>query len=129
MAARKRQRKTQPVRSRPADSGSLWLAAVGAASLARKQGKKMVGEMVGEGRRLQTQAGKVARETRKDIQAQVIGVIKPVRARFAQQARRTRAAVKAGVAGALAGLGIPSKADIEQLSQRVGTLSRQLKAK
>ena len=42
--------------------------------------------------------------------------------------KKAAAAAQAGVAGVLARLGIPSKADIDELSQRVGRLSRQLKA-
>ncbi|HEY2397105.1 MAG TPA: phasin family protein [Rudaea sp.] len=112
----------------PTDAGSIWLAGVGAVSLARKQGGVLLGELAKEGRRLHGEATRFVRETRADAQVQVEGVLTPVKARLESGAKRAAATVQTGVAGVLARLGIPSKANIEELSQRVGTLSRQLKA-
>ena len=126
--ANKRIQRNKPQRARSTvDAGSLWLAGVGAVSLARKQGASLLADMVGEGRRLQTQTARLVRETRTDMRAQVVGLLKPVKARFARQAKKTGAAVQARVAAALSSLGIPSKSDIDELAKRVATLSRQLK--
>jgi poly(hydroxyalkanoate) granule-associated protein len=110
------------------NAGSIWLAGVGAASLARKHGAVLLGDFVAEGRRLQTEAGKFVHEARVDAQAQVRGLLTPVKTRLKQEARNVGAALEAGVSGALGRLGIPSKADIDELSQRVAALSRQLKS-
>ena len=56
-------------------------------------------------------------------------MFKPVRAGVARQVQQVGMAIQSGIAGVLAALGIPSKADIDELSHRVGALSRQLKAK
>jgi len=55
------------------------------------------------------------------------GFLTPVKQRFDQQIEMAGKAVQAGVGSLLSRLGIPSKADIEDLAQRVGALSRQLK--
>jgi poly(hydroxyalkanoate) granule-associated protein len=127
MANKKIQHKAAVAKPR-LDAGSIWLAGVGAASLARKHGVVVLGDLIAEGRRLQAEAGKFVHEARVDAQAQVKGLLTPVKARLQQEAKKAGALVEAGVAGALGRVGIPSKADIDELSQRVATLSRQLKA-
>ncbi len=109
-------------------AGSLWLAGVGAVSLARKQGRALLGDFVAEGRRLQSDALKLVRETRADARAQVTGWVTPVRARIRRRIADAGRAVESGIAGARSRLGIPSKSDIDELSQRVSALSRQLKS-
>ena len=129
MANRKNPRNSKShVAQTPIDSGPIWLAGVGAVSLARKQGGILLGELVREGRRLQVEATHLLREARADAQAQVAGLLTPVKGRLRSGVKKAAAAAQAGVAGVLARLGIPSKADIDELSQRVGRLSRQLKA-
>jgi len=110
-----------------AQTGSLWLAGIGALSLARKRNKVLLGDLVAEGARLQAKAATIARETRLDARAQMEGFLTPVKQRFDQQIEMAGRAVQAGVGSLLSRLGIPSKADIEDLAQRVGALSRQLK--
>jgi poly(hydroxyalkanoate) granule-associated protein len=112
----------------PVGIGSLWLAGVGAVSLARKHGEGLLGDLVDEGRRLQSEASEFVTDTRSTAQARIVAVIKPLRARIKQQVEKTGAAIQSGIAGVLSRLGIPSKADIDDLAQRVGALSRQLKA-
>ncbi|HSE13587.1 MAG TPA: phasin family protein [Rudaea sp.] len=108
-------------------SGSLWLAGIGALSIARKRGKALLGEMIAEGQRLQTKAVTMVHEARADTRAQFDGFLTPVRQRLEEQVEKGGKAVQAGIGGVLSKLGIPSKADIDELAQRVGALSRQLK--
>jgi poly(hydroxyalkanoate) granule-associated protein len=128
MAIKKIQHGKAHANKAPVNLGSFWLAGVGAASLARKHGAVLAGDFIAEGRRRQGEAAKFAHEARIDAQAQVKGLLTPVKTRLQQEAKRAGAAFEAGVAGALARVGIPSKKDIDELSQRVATLSRQLKA-
>jgi poly(hydroxyalkanoate) granule-associated protein len=129
MANKRIQRKkVQPAHAK-VDAGSLWLAGVGAVSLARKRGAALLGDLVSEGHRLQVKATRLVVEAGSDVQSQVTGMFKPVRAGVARQVQQVGMAVQSGIAGVLAALGIPSKADIDELSHRVGALSRQLKAK
>jgi poly(hydroxyalkanoate) granule-associated protein len=127
MANKKSQNNSHATKAQ-VNAGTIWLAGVGAASLARKHGKLLLGDFVAEGRRLQGEAGKFVHEARVDAQAQVKGLLTPVKARLEQEVKKAGAVVEVGVSGALARLGIPSKADIDELSQRVAALSRQLKA-
>ncbi len=112
----------------PAAAGSIWLAGVGAASLARKQGKALLGDMVSEGNRLQGEATKLVRQARAKTHARIKGLLAPLRTQLQSGAKQAAKVVESGLAGVRARLGIPSKADIDELSQRVGALSRQLKA-
>jgi poly(hydroxyalkanoate) granule-associated protein len=112
----------------PAAPGSIWLAGVGAMSLARKEGKALLDNMVSEGNRLHAEATKFVRQTRAGARARIKGVLAPVRTQLQAGAIQAAQALESGLAGVRARLGIPSKADIDELSQRVGVLSRQLKA-
>jgi poly(hydroxyalkanoate) granule-associated protein len=112
----------------PVEAGSIWLAGVGAMSLARKQGKALLGDMVGEGHRLQAEATKFVRQSRVGARARIKVLLAQLRAQLQSGAQQATEAVESGLAGVRSRLGIPSKADINELSQRVGTLSRQLKA-
>ena len=127
-----RNKKVQRRKPRPAQAdfgaGSAWLAGIGAVSLARKQGRALLGDFVAEGRRLQNDALDIVRETRADARAQITGWVAPVRAGVRRRIANARNTVENGLAGARARLGIPSKSDIDGLAQRVATLSRQLKS-
>ena len=128
--ATKRVVKTRAAAQTPADRAqAVWLAGLGAVSIAQKRGDALVRNLIGEGRDFQHRAAKLAREIRVDTQAQVAGVLAPVKARAQHEAQRAGTAVQQGVAVVLGKLGIPSKADIEELTARVTALSRQLKAR
>ena len=127
MAIKKTKTKQAPAAAPVDPARTLWLAGLGAASIARKQGGEMLSGLIVEGREVQVRAQKVAKELRADAKAQIKGVITPVRASFRKNAAKVVSAVQQGVAGVLAKLGIPSKTDIEELTQRVAALSRQLK--
>ncbi len=111
-----------------ATARSVWLAGLGAASIAQKRGAELVATWIEEGKDLQARAQQLTREVRADAAAQVKGAFAPIRHGLERQAERFGSALQQGVARVLANLGIPSKADIEELTQRVTALSRQLKA-
>ena len=128
MANKKMQRGKVKVAQKPVNTGSLWLAGVGAVSLARKHGKILLGDMIGEGRRLQIEATTLVRETSADTKAHVVGMVTPLKARFMQRVGQAGTIVQTSISRGLSLLGIPTKADIDDLAQRVGALSRQLKS-
>jgi poly(hydroxyalkanoate) granule-associated protein len=128
MANKKVQRSKAQATKLPADAGSIWLAGVGALSLARRHGEARLGDMVKEGRRLQGEVAKFVRKSRVDARSRISGMLTPVQAQLQSAAKLATAAAESGLAGMRARLGIPSKADIDELSQRIGALSRQLKA-
>lgn len=112
----------------PVSIGSIWLAGVGALSLGRKHGEAVLGNLIGEGRRLQRKARKLVGEAAEDLRAQAAGVVLPVRERFQEQIQSAGSAFQSGMAVVLSRFGIPTKADIDELSRHINALARQLKA-
>jgi len=122
--------KTQAAAQTPADKAqALWLAGLGAVSIAQKQGETLFKNLIGEGKDFQTRASKLAKEIRTDAKSQLQGAVAPLKARAKYEIAKLGTSVQQGVAVVLDKLGIPSKADIEELTTRVSALSRQLKAK
>ena len=125
-----KQRKTSSVKTmRLRDTArTLWLAGLGAVSVAQKRGEKAFAGLVHEGQTLQANAQKLVQrvdgETRKRIQT----IVGPVRKRLGSEVAKANGAMEQSMGRVLSRLGVPSKGDIEQLTQRVGQLSRQLRA-
>lgn len=125
MAKKRIQHKT----STPADTANkLWLAGLGALSIAQKRGGTVVHSLIAEGHDFKVRACRLVSEVGADTQSQIKGVFAPLRMHAGDTAKKVSALVERIVAQALAKLGVPSKADIEALSQRMSALSRQLKA-
>jgi poly(hydroxyalkanoate) granule-associated protein len=117
----------------------IVLATVGAAALVRKQGEKLFGNFLGETKQLRQQAesfsiasfakaNKLATNVVGDVQEQANGVLAQVKS--AASANLGWAAEKAQnqVGKVLNRIGVPSKADVSELSRRVNELHRQVKA-
>jgi poly(hydroxyalkanoate) granule-associated protein len=128
--ARKQQLKARPVQaSRVQDTArTLWFAGLGAVSVARKQGEKVFTGLVNEGQTLQNNAEQVARRVQGQTAKRISTIVGPVRQRIGEEVAKANTAVEQGVGRVLARLGVPSKGDIEELTHRVGLLSRQLRA-
>ena len=126
MATRKtKQTQTTPA---PADKAhALWLAGLGAVSIAQKRGGALLSGLIAEGHDFQVRTQKFAEQVGAQTTAQVKDAVAPFRAGFKRNVKKLGTAVQNGIAGALAKLGIPSKSDIEELTQRVAALSKQLK--
>jgi poly(hydroxyalkanoate) granule-associated protein len=120
--------KQSPAIQTPTDKArALWLAGLGAVSIAQKRGGELLSGLIAEGHDFQTRTQKLAQEVGADAAVHVKGALAPFRAGLKRNIKKFGAAVQGGVAGALARLGIPSKADIDELTQRVTALSKQLK--
>jgi poly(hydroxyalkanoate) granule-associated protein len=134
MAARKTIKSRKIVKARkavapkPDAARSVFLAGLGAVAMTRKQGDKLYAQLNEEGRALRANGIKLVRDTRKQVQTQISRTLAPVKKQVDAKAAEVGAAVEQGVGRALSRLGVPSKADIEDLTQRVGALSRQLRA-
>jgi poly(hydroxyalkanoate) granule-associated protein len=116
------------VTAAPVDKArALWLAGLGAVSIAQKQGGDLFAGLIVEGKDFQTRSQKVAGKISADTRPQVKSAVATLRTRVRGNVKKASAAFQRGIAVALAQLGIPSKADIEELTQRVTALSRQLK--
>jgi poly(hydroxyalkanoate) granule-associated protein len=127
MATRKT-KQTQTTQYPTDKARALWLAGLGAVSIAQKRGGALMSGLIAEGDDFQSRTQKLAEQVTAQTTAQVKDAIAPFRAGFKRNVQKFGAAVQHGIAGVLAKLGIPSKSDIEELTQRVAALSKQLKA-
>jgi poly(hydroxyalkanoate) granule-associated protein len=117
-----------PTTSPAVTAHSIWLAGLGAVSIAQKRGTQLLASLASEGKSFQQRTQRLVREVGADATVHVQGIIAPLRANFERGTAMLGTGVQNTVAGLLDKLGIPSKADIEALSQRMTALSRQLKA-
>jgi poly(hydroxyalkanoate) granule-associated protein len=106
----------------------LWLAGVGAASVAQKNVGDVVENLKTETQKIYKKASTLVEGTVADVRKQFEGVISQVQGSVAANLGWVEEKVSAGVGTVLGRLGVPSKADIEDLSKRVAELSRQVKA-
>ena len=125
--ATKKTKQTQTAQHPSDKARALWLAGLGAVSIAQKRGGVLLSGLIAEGHDLQSRTQKLAQQVGTQATAQVKDAVAPFRAGFKRNVKKLGAAVQHGIAGALATLGIPSKSDIEELTQRVTALSKQLK--
>ncbi|MFN7553364.1 MAG: phasin family protein [Pseudomonadota bacterium] len=95
---------------------TLWLAGLGAVSLAQKQGGKLIETLVAEGEdfKLRTErfANTLVRDLRRaanDTQTQVEGVIEPLRAQAVKAVREVEAGISGRFGDVLGRLGLVRK--------------------
>lgn len=123
-----RKTKQSPATQTPTDKArAFWLAGLGAVSIAQKRGGELISGLIAEGSDFQTRTQKLTKQVASNAREQVQSALAPFRAGLKRNARKFGAALQNGMAGALARLGIPSKSDIDELTQRVAALSKQLK--
>ncbi len=106
----------------------LWMASLGAVSLARKQGTSVVENLVSEAKGLQDRAQQLANNASGDVRKQIDEVVARVKTLANNNVSYVEERVGTGVARLLDRMGVPSKEDIVELSKRVAELSRQVKA-
>lgn len=131
-----------------ASTQDIWLAGLGAFALAQDEGSKIlkegakaiegtgrrvVGEgtklfdrLVREGNKVQTVGRKMAEDTVEDVREDVVGRVDKVRKGAQANWDRLEQVFEQRVAKALAGLGVPSSAEIEALTAHVARLSKQV---
>ena len=116
----------------------VWLAGLGAVSIAQKrgrqayataqqQGRAIYTKLIVEGSDLQTRTLTLAREAGADAKAQAKGVFAPLTASVEKTAEHYSALVDSGVAKVLHRLGVPTKRELDDLRKRIASLSRQVK--
>ena len=108
----------------------LWLAGLGAVSLAQKQGTKIVDTLVEEGEQFRARGNKyvntMGRDVRRaadDMQKRVQGFVTPIRKRATATVRQFEGVVSERLGELLGRFGVPSKSEVQELSQRVGSLN------
>jgi len=134
MSKQTKTRRAARVRTTEETARKLWLAGLGAVSLAQKQSAKLVETLVDEGEdfkaRSEKYVARVGRDVRRaagDAQKQVKGFVTPIRKRAEETVRRFEGAVTDRLGELLGRFGVPSKTEVEELSVRVGSLNRKIK--
>jgi len=106
----------------------VWLAGLGAFSIAQKQGTILFESMVGEGKAFQVRSEKLARKVSAGVKNVLDSRMQPIRIRLDALRNEAEAKLELGVGRVMSYAGIPSKADVDALIARVDKLSRQLRA-
>lgn len=129
---RKQLKVTKPVKATQTASidnvEKIWLAGLGAFSIAQKQGSEILDGMIREGRSFQLRTDKFARKVSGEIKTVVKNRVAPVKRRLATVRSAAETKLELGIGRVMSYAGIPSKADVDALIARVDKLSRQLRA-
>jgi poly(hydroxyalkanoate) granule-associated protein len=124
----KANRKVKRVARPEVDQGrTLWLAGIGACSIAQKLGAQWFDTMTREGRTLQARSETLARSVSTRLGSRLSERLEPVVSRVQAVRNDVQARLEQGLGRALSYAGIPSKADVDALIKRVDALSRQLR--
>ena len=114
----------------------LWLASLGVAALAQKQGEQAVEQIADEAGKLRAKADRALVDARKSVdnarkQAKrtVDAYVKPLKKRAEKAAKHVEITVADQVGAAIGKLGIPSKNEVAALLSRVEQLRKQVQAK
>lgn len=105
----------------------FWLAGLGLVALIRREGEKRISGLADDGRMLESRTRTFVAEVGVDARAQLRGWLMPVSERLQAGCAKTAAAIERGVGRMLGRLGVPSKADVDELTRGVAALSRQLR--
>jgi poly(hydroxyalkanoate) granule-associated protein len=106
----------------------LLLASLGAVSYSRKEGARVVGNLIEQGQELGERTLKLVEGKVADVRKQVEGAFGKVQKAANANLSQVEGVVGGQVTRVLSRLGIPSKADVQELSRRVSDLNRQVKA-
>lgn len=111
----------------------IWLAGLGAFSVAQAEGGKMVEQgnklfkdLVAEGTKLESKTRKVAETAVDDIKGEVETRVDAVRQQAVDNWDKLENIFEERVAKVLGQLGVPTATDVNELSERVAKLSKQV---
>jgi len=111
----------------------IWLAGLGAFSVAQaesgkmiEQGNKLFKDLVSEGAKLEKKTREVAETAVDDIKGEVESRVGAVRQQAVDNWDKLENVFEDRVARVLGQLGVPTAADVNKLSERVATLSKQV---
>jgi poly(hydroxyalkanoate) granule-associated protein len=108
-------------------SREIVRAGVGAVSLVRKQGEKIIAKLFKQRNGLQKQAMSFIGNVKGDVQEQANGVLAQVKSAAAANLGWIGDKAEDTMGKVLNRLGVPSKQDVKELSRRVAELHKQVK--
>lgn len=113
---------------------TLWLAGLGAVSLAQKRSGELVTTLATEGEQFRARSRKLAKTLVKDVRRaaldarkQVEGYVGPLRRSALRNVRQFEHNVNERLADVLGRINVPSKGELQDLFGRVTTLGRKAK--
>jgi poly(hydroxyalkanoate) granule-associated protein len=119
-----------------ANARTVWLAGLGAMSLARKQGEKLVTVLVEEGQTLQARSDRfrvaMAKDVRRQVNQatrQVKGFVDPLVRQATQVAGDIQNGIGERLTDVLGRIGVPNRQDVADLTARVTSLGGKVKAR
>lgn len=107
-------------------SSHIWLAGLGAFSKAQEEGSKVFEALVKEGSGLQKKFRSLADSRMNDMTNEVSGKVTEASSKAAEAWSRLETVFEDRVGRAVGRLGVPTKADITKLTQRVEELTKQV---
>ena len=107
-------------------SSPLWLAGLGAYSKAQEEGSKVFEALVKEGSGLQKKFRSLADSRMNEMTHEVSGKVTEASSKAAEAWSRLETVFEDRVGRAVGRLGVPTKADITKLTQRVEELTKQV---
>jgi poly(hydroxyalkanoate) granule-associated protein len=123
-----RSKNALPARN-PSSSGEfrrLWLAGLGAAALAERQGRRLFAQLVAEGRRIRAESGGIARTLAQRLRGELSARRLTLGRRAEAAAERLGGMVEDLSSSLIERLGIPSRREIRELSARIAELRHRL---
>ena len=107
-------------------SSQIWLAGLGAFAKAQEEGSKVFEALVKEGAGLQKKFRQFADAQVSDVTNEVSGKITEATSKAAGAWDRLETVFEERVGSAVGRLGVPTKADIQKLTERVEELTKQV---
>lgn len=115
---------------------NVWLASLGAMSLARKQGEKLVTALVEEGQSIQARSDRLRHGVAKDVRRQVNqatrqvkGIVDPIVRQATLVAGDIQNGIGERLTEVLGRIGVPNRQDVADLTARVTSLGTKVKAR
>lgn len=102
----------------------VWLAGLGALSTVEEEGSKLFKSLVGKGESFE-QRGK---ERIDELMTEVNASYKKVEKKISESFKKTEDEFEANVTKVVKGLGVPTSDEVNKLSDRVQTLTKQVEA-
>ena len=106
----------------------IWLAGLGAFAKAQQEGGKVFESLVQDGVNLQRKTQTAAQERMAEATERITEMAGGLSAKAGQQWGRLEGIFEERVARALTGLGVPTAADLQALTQRIEALESQVQA-
>lgn len=106
----------------------IWLAGLGAFAKAQQEGGKVFESLVQDGVNLQRKTQTAAQERMAEATERITEMAGGLSAKAGQQWGRLEGIFEERVARALTGLGVPTAADLQALTQRIQDLEGQVQA-